>query len=147
MQGIPGSGKSTVANAIATSDDPNAHPSELFHQEQASVYSTDEFWMKDGKYEFDISRLGEAHHWNQMRATKAMKFGTTRVIIDNTNIKNRDIVPYLIAGHMYGYAIHVVRVETPVETCIARQANRPEDRRIPEDVIRRMHDQMETLNV
>ena len=47
MRGLPGSGKSTKANKIAG--------------EKGIVYSTDDFFMVDGKYVYDVKMIGEYH--------------------------------------------------------------------------------------
>jgi predicted kinase len=136
MRGIPGSGKSTVAEAIAT-------------RIGAVVFSTDEYWYQRGErrgrpgfYDFDFEELGMAHQWNQSRAKNLMKFGKN-VVIDNTNIDERAMKPYRDLAKTYGYSVSVVYVNTDVETCIARQADRSEERRVPEDVIRAMAAKLE----
>jgi len=132
MQGIPGSGKSTVAKAMAGIDGD-------------ALYSTDDYWMESGVYRYDVDRIGEAHAWNQSNARAAMLLGFPLVIIDNTNIKKRYAQPYLDLAQECGYPVQVVRVEVAVEEAIRRNNMRTEDRRIPEDVIRRMAAEMEDL--
>ena len=70
MRGISGSGKSTLAKQIG-----------------GLILGSDEFWMVGGKYQFDESRIGEAHQWNQQRAEKAMQQGISPIIVDNTNVQ------------------------------------------------------------
>lgn len=53
MRGVPGSGKSTLANQLAEGD-------------ESRILSTDQFFMKDGTYQFDGKMLGKAHEWNQV---------------------------------------------------------------------------------
>ena len=31
------------------------------------LYSTDDFFIKNGKYVFDVALLSDAHEWNQKR--------------------------------------------------------------------------------
>lgn len=139
MQGIPGSGKSTMAKFIADRD-------------EAIIFSTDDFWIHryehDVAYEFDASRLGEAHQWNQQRTAKEMASADGGdIVIDNTNILRQHVQPYLALAQIFDYEVRVVRVEVPVEVAIERNAKRPVDRRVPSDSIRRMASQMETLLV
>jgi predicted kinase len=122
MQGIPGSGKSTIASMIA-------------HSTDGVILSTDEYWYEDGSYQYDPKRAGEAHQWNQRRCVNLMQQDVSPLIIDNTNITQTEAQPYLTFAKMYGYTVQVIRVEANTNTCIARQANRTADRRIPEDVI------------
>ena len=47
----------------------------LFHREiklNGKVLSTDEFFVKDGKYTYDHSKLAEAHAWNQRQGEFAV---------------------------------------------------------------------------
>lgn len=135
MQGVPGSGKSTLAKRIAP---------------EWAVFSTDDFWYeqsKDYKYEFDGSRLGEAHEWNQQRVRKALTEGRPLVAVDNTNINQRSAQPYIDMAKEFGYDVQIVRVTASLETCLKRNAERSADRRIPEDVIKRMVENMENIVV
>jgi len=98
-RGCPGSGKSTLAKQLAG--------------ETGQIFSTDEFFMKDGKYNFNSQLLGRAHNWNQARAEKAMQDGVTPIIIDNTNVKGRDARSYVENGLKYGYDIKFQEPDTP----------------------------------
>ena len=39
------------------------------------VLSTDEFFIKDGKYTYDNSKLSDAHEWNQRRGQALARAG------------------------------------------------------------------------
>lgn len=136
MQGIPGSGKSTLAALLS-------------QKYNAPIYSTDDFWLMvvqgPTNYNYDPSRIGEAHRWNQQQVIEGMQDGVETIIVDNTNIMRWQAQPYLVLAQIFDYEVQVVRVQVPVETAITRQAERPEERRIPEEVIRRMADEMEDL--
>ena len=64
VMGPSGSGKSTFARKMA---------SEI----GACVFETDEFFIVDGEYRFDPSKLGWAHKSNQRRTLKALEEGKT----------------------------------------------------------------------
>ncbi|XP_044524209.1 NEDD4-binding protein 2-like 1 isoform X3 [Gracilinanus agilis] len=85
LRGLPGSGKSTLAR-------------QLKHNfPRALIFSTDDFFFKeDGTYEFNPDVLEEAHDWNQRRARKAMRNGTSPIIIDNTNLHAWEMKPYAV---------------------------------------------------
>jgi len=141
MQGLPGSGKTTYAKMIAD-------------KHEAIIFSTDDFWYRIGRsnepveYIFDHSRLREAHLWNQRRTAKEMNSSDGgNIVIDNTNITQRDAQPYLILAEMFGYEVMVFRVEAPYETCLERNRNRPIDRQVPWEVISRMNEMMERIRV
>lgn len=97
MRGLPGSGKSTVAKALG---------------KDGIVFSTDDFFLCDGKYEFNSNKLGLYHSMNINRAREAMEDGITPVVIDNTNVRAADCKPYVEAGLKNGYEIEFVEPET-----------------------------------
>jgi pantothenate kinase-related protein Tda10 len=55
MRGVPGSGKSYLASLLRESYMKKGY--------SCSIYSTDNFFMKDGVYSFDPSKLGEYHDY------------------------------------------------------------------------------------
>lgn len=141
MQGIPASGKSTMAKMIRA-------------QTAGTIISTDDYWYKvteegvsyrGGFYNFDIAKLGFAHRWNQKRCEELMDAAGPVIIIDNTNITRKAAQPYVDMAKRHGYDVVVVRVQVDIEEAIKRNATRPADRAIPEDVIRRMASKMEDL--
>ncbi len=85
-RGLPGSGKSTLANKLKDEAQESGY--------SAAVYSTDDYWMQDGKYKFDITKLNEAHEWNLDRVTCGIK-EYDYVIVDNTNIVWKDFKKYV----------------------------------------------------
>lgn len=77
MRGIPGSGKSSLAERIRY---------ELLRKNQTGfIYSSDDFWMKNGEYKFIPTLLGKAHAWNLTRFAKSCEAKHDFAIIDNTN--------------------------------------------------------------
>ncbi len=95
MRGLPGSGKSTEAAKIAES------------LGDAVVYSTDEFFMKNGVYTFQRKFLGDAHHWNQMRFQKSVEEGFPNIIIDNTNVTVSELRNYSDYAYCQDYDISI----------------------------------------
>lgn len=144
MQGIPGSGKSTVAKTIA-------HDYMLTNQRPAAIRSTDDFWYEvvapehGLTYSYDPARRAEAHHWNQQRVIEDMQAGRDLIIVDNTNIERWQAEPYFTLANIFDYEVSVVRVSVTTSLAVQRQENRPEDRRVPTDVIMRMAEDMEDL--
>lgn len=134
IQGISGSGKSFVTNALVKDyEDRNI---------RFVVCSTDNFWYSEvgddpTKYDFDMKRLGEAHKWNQRRADAAMRNGVPVVIIDNTNLQQREAEPYINMGKANDYNIRCISVGCALKVAKEANAQRPEDRRVPEEVIDR----------
>lgn len=82
MRGLPGSGKSTKAKTLAT----------LY---SGVIYSTDDLFMVNGKYQFDAGKLSENHTKTRDLVTKALESGSHEtVILDNTNITQRELAAY-----------------------------------------------------
>jgi len=140
MQGIPGSGKSVMADLIAAK---YVQPGPPYIR--VSVRSTDELRMHNGVYKFVPEDSGKLHHLNQKLVIEDMQANTPVIIVDNTNITKWEAEPYLVMAKIYEYDVQIVRVEVRVETAIARQLERPKDRRIPEDVIWSMYSKLERL--
>ena len=136
MQGIPGSGKSWEAE-------------NLKRAYNGIICSTDEYWFTpEGFYAYNPELIGDAHQWNQQRCRRLMQVPGDKhpvIIIDNTNICREHAKPYIDMARAYGYEIQVIRVECPLEVAIARNLDRPEDRRVPPEVIIKMYAQMERL--
>ena len=137
MQGIPASGKSTVAQAIALTS------------EKSIILSTDEFWYdENGRYVYVADHAGQAHAWNQRRCVSALLSGEyDTIIIDNTNTTQKEADPYIALAKMYGYEVSVIRVQVPWEVCWERNQQRPADRIVPYDAMRRYWSRIEVINV
>eukprot|EP01080_Neovahlkampfia_damariscottae_P006581 gene6581-10744_t len=101
VRGISGSGKSTLCKKI------------LEENKDGKVFSTDEFFMKDGKYIFNGKLIGKAHEWNQKRAFEAMEKSCPLILIDNTNTCRWEAKPYVEFGLKNDYEIKVVETSTP----------------------------------
>lgn len=65
------------------------------------------------------------------------------VIVDDCNIEPKFVKPLVALGHKYDADIRVVQHEVPVELAIERNRNR--DRKVPDDVIRRMHSRLKRV--
>jgi len=111
MRGVPGSGKSTLAHNIA--------PKEC-------IFSTDDFWGP--LYEFDITRLGEAHRWNEQRVKDAALANLTPIVVDNTNILKRAVDVYVEIAKENGYTVVIAESFDPLWSefkGLARRYNDP----------------------
>ena len=141
LQGAPGSGKSTVAEILRKANSGTNN---------CEIHSADNYWYRmvgddPNKYSYDPELSGKNHVWNQRNVMSAMTRGVWVIIVDNTNTLRSEAVPYIAMAEFWGYEIQVVRVDPGVEVCVARNAERTEDRRVPEDVVRAMHARMENL--
>ncbi len=109
MRGLQGSGKSTLAAKLSEAD-----PS-------STICSADDFFMKDGAYEYKPHLIGAAHAecWNKFKT--AVDAGIELVIIDNTSITHDNFRPYAAYASKAGYLVAtVVAEEWDVEKCAKR---------------------------
>jgi predicted kinase len=138
LQGVPGSGKSTIANYIAQAEEDK--------DRNVVILSTDDWrFDDDGIYVFDPEENVTYHKSCQRACADAMLNGTDVVIIDNTNIQEWQAHPYLVLADIFDYQVQVVSVDAGLATAIQRQQLRKEDRRVPDHVIIRMYEEMERL--
>lgn len=81
MRGLPGSGKSFVANQIIeeTVKNPKDH-----------IVSADHFFIRGGRYLFEASKLGQAHETAQKMFAQKASLGYSPLIVDNTNMEVSD---------------------------------------------------------
>lgn len=128
MQGVPGSGKSTFAQKLEM-----AMP--------AIVCSTDNYFLdENNKYIFDKTKLAENHKSNQNHVeTLLMQYPNENinVIVDNTNLKNYEIKPYVHSAIRWGHEIVIIR-------CTGNHQN---IHGISEQQVEFMRQQMEDLSV
>ena len=82
IRGLPGSGKSTEAKRIEAKNPNN------FRHIEADMY----FMVKD-KYNFNRSRLRQAHAWCQSKTEEYLKQGYN-VVVSNTFTTVKEIAPY-----------------------------------------------------
>lgn len=95
IRGIPGSGKSTVAAKIA----------EMLG---CKVWEADQYFMKEGEYKFDPSKLGAAHKTCQLNVANDLICGGNSIVA-NTNTTMKEIKPYLEMAEKYNAEVRVVK--------------------------------------
>jgi len=98
LRGLPGSGKSTLAEAIT---DKKSH-----------IFSADMFFEdENGNYNFDATKLREAHNWCKESVEKKMKWSKSPLVIANTFTQEWEMQNYYELAIKYGYIVHSVIVE------------------------------------
>lgn len=93
LRGLPGSGKSTLAKRIC-----NQH------------VEADMYFLQEGEYKFDASKLKQAHEWCQRRTEDYMKLGYN-VAVSNTFTQEWEMNSYYELAEKYGYRVHSLIVE------------------------------------
>jgi hypothetical protein len=77
--------------------------------------------MKDGEYQFDVTRLRDAHQWCQTFAEDHMKLNEHleefakadryRIVVSNTFTQEWEMKPYFELSEKYGYKVFSIIVE------------------------------------
>ena len=96
LRGLPGSGKSTVAK--------------LF--DKALHFEADMYFLDaDGNYQFDASRIKNAHNWCRDSVMDAMREGHPIVVVSNTFTQEWEMDAYYLLAEELGYRVTSMIVE------------------------------------
>jgi NEDD4-binding protein 2 len=98
VRGGSGSGKSFLAKQLAG--------------DTGKIFSADEYFMKDGKYQFDPKLLGKAHGWCYYRCVDAMNKGISPIVFDNTNTEAWEPKRIVQDAIQRGYKVEVREPDT-----------------------------------
>ncbi|MCK9574644.1 MAG: AAA family ATPase [Candidatus Pacearchaeota archaeon] len=98
VRGVPGSGKSSVAEEIA-----KGYPD--------VICCADDYHMIDGEYKWELARQGYAHKSCQAKCENLMKCGVPRVVVSNTSTTVKEMKPYYDMAATYGYSVFSLVVE------------------------------------
>jgi predicted kinase len=102
LRGLPGSGKSTLAKIIL----------QLRSTDEPEVLSADDFFEdKEGDYNFDPTKLKEAHNYCQFRCSERMRQQRARIVVANTFTQEWEMDEYFKMAERYNYRVHTVIVE------------------------------------
>jgi len=96
VRGVSGAGKSTFAKALATA--------------YGGVHiEADMYFMQNGAYNFQQSRLTDAHNWCQGVVDAALSIGRT-VVVSNTSTTEKEVQPYqeLVKQHNANFVSLIV---------------------------------------
>lgn len=95
IRGVSGSGKSSTAK--------------LFNPD--IVLEADQYFMHNGIYKFDLSKLREAHKYCRLSCASYMSKETPRIVISNTFTTIKELKPYLELAKEYKYRVTVLIME------------------------------------
>ena len=102
LRGVPGSGKTTLANVILQQS--NNNPQEIL--------SADDFFESDnGEYNFDPTKIKEAHNYCQFRCSERMRQQKVRIVVANTFTQEWEMDEYFKMAERYNYRVHTIIVE------------------------------------
>jgi predicted kinase len=99
VRGIPGSGKTTFAKTLG-----GVH------------FEADQYFMVDGEYKFDVTKLKDAHKWCQGQVSNAMLLNYTAnmndtIVVSNTFTQEWEMEPYIEMAKEWGYSVFTIVVE------------------------------------
>jgi len=99
LRGLPGSGKTTLAKSF-----------------NCTHFEADMFFMKDGEYQFDATKLKDAHTWCQTEVNNAMILNHTtgineNIVVSNTFTQEWEMEAYYGLAKKYGYTVFSLIVE------------------------------------
>ena len=106
IRGCPGSGKTTLAESLGGT-----------HLE-ADMY----FITINGEYQFDVTKLKDAHKWCQDSVEEAMTWdehpeieflsaGVSKIVVSNTFTQEWEMKPYFDLAEKHGYRVYSLIVE------------------------------------
>lgn len=102
LRGIPGSGKSTLGDVILHCPGSNS----------SDVLSADNFFIDHkGNYNFDVTKLKQAHNECQQKCAERMKLELSRIVVANTFTEKWEMDSYYEMAERYGYRVHSLIVE------------------------------------
>ena len=121
MRGIPGSRKSTWVKE---------------NLPKAVVVSADSYFMVDGRYQYDASKIAQAHA-HCLRGFAMMVAGPPQslphdLVVDNTNITVAELAPYVALGKAWGHEVRIVQMK-----CLSAEMQ-PNDHGVPFYIVQSM---------
>lgn len=130
LVGCSGSGKSTY---IAT------------HWPEAKVVSSDHFFMVDGEYRFDPTKLGQSHGKCLRDFVEHVQEGVALkqdyvLVVDNTNTTMQELAPYCAVAAAYGVPFEVVVLDVPPGVAAPRNTHG-----VPERGVERQYNRMQHM--
>jgi len=128
LRGVPGSGKSTTAKLLGAGGAGYAH------------FEADMYFMKDGVYKFDPSKLRDAHTWCQNSVEQAMLLNHTTgansvIIVSNTFTQEWEMEAYYKLAQSWNYKVFSLIVEN--------RHGGVNEHGVPEDKLQAMKDRFE----
>ena len=95
VRGLPGSGKTTIAQQLTQ------------HYVEADM-----FFMDEGRYKFDPTKLPQAHKWCLQRTKDFMTlWGYEKIAVSNTFTEEWEMAEYVTLAKRNGYKVHTLIVE------------------------------------
>lgn len=128
VRGVPGSGKSTTAKLLGAGGAGYAH------------FEADMYFMQDGVYKFDPTKIRDAHKWCQENVERAMLLNHTSgdnstIIVSNTFTQEWEMESYYALAKQWDYKVFSIIVEN--------RHGGVNEHGVPEDKLKAMKDRFE----
>ena len=94
LRGLPGSGKSTLAKSLG-----------------GKHFEADMYFVRDGEYQFDVTKLKEAHEWCRSSVGGLMINEEPKLVVSNTFTQEWEMDAYYKLAERYGYRVYSLVVE------------------------------------
>jgi predicted ABC-type ATPase len=116
VSGVSGSGKTMLVgklmlaytNSLGLTFDEIAKLPKSDKRATAALCSADLFFMGEGgSYNFDVSKLSEAHGSCFKNYIESMQNRTEYIVVDNTNTTAEEIAPYILGAQAFGYEVEI----------------------------------------
>ena len=94
LRGLPGAGKSTIGQNLKSVN-----------------FEADQYFMQDGVYKFDPTKLRDAHEWCQNQVKHCMVEGLKDISVSNTFTQEWEMDSYYKLAKEHGYMVFSIIVE------------------------------------
>lgn len=102
LRGLPGCGKSTIAELLVHKD---------------YICCADDYFISlEGKYVFDKEKLGDAHLLCKEKCAYLMTQSTERIVVANTSTTESELQPYYNLATIFDYTVYSLIVENRMGT-------------------------------
>jgi len=141
LRGLPGAGKSTLANQLIAEASVEGRT--------VSIFSADKFFVgPNGIYRFDRTQLGAAHgrclrHYaRKLSWLETASAGPQTIIVDNTNTTVSEILPYVKLAQAFSLSFEVVTISCDPALAAARNIHG-----VPGAKVQEMHKRLRDAGV
>jgi predicted kinase len=98
LRGLPGSGKSTLAKLLVDKD---------YCHKEADMFFVD----REGNYNFDPSKIKDAHSWCKGEVEHLMKYEHSPIVVSNTFTQEWEMDDYYKMAEELGYRVTSIITE------------------------------------
>lgn len=138
LRGVSGSGKSTMVGEFR-------RKYELGGKYDFEKCSADDFFMQDGVYNFDCTKLSQAHNVCFGKFLNAIRNRVKVIVVDNTFIRLWEIDNYVRAAVQSGYIVEIIEIKletiSDMKLCATRNVHK-----VPPEIVARMAMDFETAD-